>query len=110
MAVDGLPLFGGAQLAIDATIVSALRGDGSARRGASVEDGVALTEGRNTSSQSWWVFAIGHHATGSCARQKLLVSQIARAKARKEPWGADGDTPALYDVVDRDFLHLGLAP
>ena len=36
--VDGLPLFGGAQLAIDATIVSALRGDGSA--------GVALTAAR----------------------------------------------------------------
>ena len=35
VAVDGLPLFGGA--------LSTLRGDGSARRGASVEDGVALT-------------------------------------------------------------------
>ena len=86
MAVDGFPLFGGAHLAIDSTIVSVLRGDGSARRGASVEDGVALTEGRSTSTQSRWVFAIGHHTTGSCARQKLLVSQFARAKARQEPW------------------------
>ena len=31
VAVDGLKLFGGAQFAIDATIVSPLRGDGSAR-------------------------------------------------------------------------------
>ena len=62
MAVDGLLLFGGAQLAIDATIVSALRGDGSARRGASVEDGVAQLreDGRNTGTQSWWVLAVGH--------------------------------------------------
>ena len=46
VAVDGLPLFGGAQLAIDATIVSPLRGDGSARRRSSGEDGVALTAAR----------------------------------------------------------------
>ena len=74
---------------------------------------------------------------------KLLVSQLARAKARQEPWllrrraeqawrmrcsliacavahavalsllelpraiGADGD--AAYDV-ERDFVHVGLAP
>ena len=31
---EGLSLFGGAQLAIDATLVSALRGDGTARVGA----------------------------------------------------------------------------
>ena len=121
VAVDGLPLFGGAQLAIDATIVTPLRGDGSARRRlvvAGVEVG-----GR-------W-----SHET------KLLVSQLARAKARQEPWllrrrseqawrlrwgsliacavalsllelpravGADGDTPAGYDV-ERAFLHVGLS-
>ena len=39
VAVDGLPLFGGAQLAIDATIVTPLRGDGFGRRGASRKDG-----------------------------------------------------------------------
>ena len=46
VAVDGLPLFGGAQLAIDATIVSTLRDDGTARRGAAEVDGVALTAAR----------------------------------------------------------------
>ena len=34
VVADGLPLFGGAQLAVDTTLVSALRGDGSARSGA----------------------------------------------------------------------------
>ena len=36
---DGLPLFGGAQLAIDATLVSAIKRDGTAREGAATSDG-----------------------------------------------------------------------
>ena len=32
VVADGLPLFGGAQLALDTTLVSALTGDGTARR------------------------------------------------------------------------------
>ena len=32
VVADGLPLFGGAQLAVDTTLVSAVRGDGTARR------------------------------------------------------------------------------
>ena len=32
VVADGLPLFHGTQLAVDATIVSPVRGDGSARR------------------------------------------------------------------------------
>ena len=39
IVVDGLPLFGGAQLAVDTTLVSTLHGDGSARRRAADEDG-----------------------------------------------------------------------
>ena len=42
VVADGLPLFGGAQLAIDTTLVSVLRGDGSARRHAASRKGVAL--------------------------------------------------------------------
>ena len=38
---DGLPLFGVAQLAVDTTLVSALRADGLARRRAAQQDGVA---------------------------------------------------------------------
>ena len=40
--VDGLPLFGGVQLAVDTTMVSALHANDEARRGAARTDGVAL--------------------------------------------------------------------
>ena len=40
--VDGLPLFGGAQFAVDTTLVSAVQGDGQPQRGASDRDAVAL--------------------------------------------------------------------
>ena len=43
---DGLPLFGGVQLAVDTTLVSVLRGDGMPRRGANQHAGVALREAR----------------------------------------------------------------
>ena len=40
VVVDGLPLFGGVQLAVDTTMVSALHANGEARRGATRTDGV----------------------------------------------------------------------
>ena len=42
VVADGLRLHGGAQLAIDTTLVSALTRDGTARPGADRHDGVAL--------------------------------------------------------------------
>ena len=42
VVVDGLPLFGGAQLAVDTTLVSAIQGNGEPRNGAADRDGVAL--------------------------------------------------------------------
>ena len=42
VVVDGLPLFGGAQLAVDTTLVCALRRDGRPTR-AAVEDGAKVT-------------------------------------------------------------------
>ena len=41
VALDGLPLYGGAQLAVGATIVSSLHGDRTTNRGAFDVDGVA---------------------------------------------------------------------
>ena len=46
VVVDGLPLFGGAQLAVDATLVSAIRSNGTGRLRADWIDGVALWEAR----------------------------------------------------------------
>ena len=42
VVVDGLPLFGGRQLAIDTSLVGALHADGTARVRAANRDGVAL--------------------------------------------------------------------
>ena len=97
VAVDGLPLFGGAQFAIDATIVSPLRGDGSARRGASAEDGVALSAAKRKKERRYpelvgprrraRLVVAGVEVGGRWSHEtKLLVSQFARAKARQEPW------------------------
>ena len=97
VAVDGLPLFGGAQLAIDATIVSPLRGDGSARRGAAGEDGVALTAARRRKERRYpelvgprrraRLLVAGVEVGGRWSDEaKIVVSQLARAKVRQETW------------------------
>ena len=54
VVADGLPLFGGAQLAVDTTLVSVLRGDGSARTGAARRDGVPLAAARRAKALNWW--------------------------------------------------------
>ena len=46
VVAEGLSLCGGCQLAMDATLVSALKGDGTHRRKADTTDGVALVEAR----------------------------------------------------------------
>ena len=53
VVADGLPLFGGAQLAVDTTLVSALHCDGSARAGAADRDGVALTMARRRKERTY---------------------------------------------------------
>ena len=46
VVADGLPLFGGARLAVDTTLVSPLHCDGTARRHTATVDGVVLGEAR----------------------------------------------------------------
>ena len=46
VVADGLPLFHGAQLAIDTTMVSPLRRDGSPRRQCAARDGAAMAQAR----------------------------------------------------------------
>ena len=46
VVVDGLPVFGGAQLAVDTTVVSLLHCDGSPHRGAADVDGAVLAAAR----------------------------------------------------------------
>ena len=53
VVADGLPLFGGVQLAIDTTLVSALHCDGSPRRGAAHTDGVTLVAARRRKERTY---------------------------------------------------------
>ena len=46
VVVDGLPLFGGSQLAVDTTLVCSLHSDGSPYRGAADTDGVVFPRAR----------------------------------------------------------------
>ena len=92
---DGLPLFGGAQLAVDTTIVSALRSDGTAIPRAAHTAGVALEAARRRKEGRY------PELVGPRARSRLVVfgvevggrwsgesqtfiSQLARARARGE--------------------------
>ena len=52
VVADGLPLFGGVQLAIDTTLVCALRRDGNPTHNAAIEDGAALRQGPPTQGQN----------------------------------------------------------
>ena len=92
---DGLPLFGGAQLAVDTTVVSALRSDGTAIPRAAHTAGVALEAARRRKEGRY------PELVGPRARSRLVVfgvevggrwsgesqtfiSQLARARARGE--------------------------
>ena len=52
VVAEGLTLFGGCQLALDATLVSPLHGDGTQRRGADVTDGAASGEARKDKART----------------------------------------------------------
>ena len=67
IVAGGLPLFGGAQLAINTTLVSAIRQDGTPRRGAATRDGVALTEARRRKARTY------PELTGQGGRARLVV-------------------------------------
>ena len=96
VVVEGLPLFGGVQLALDTTLVSPVRADGTARRGAAHTDGVALATARRQKERTY------PELVGPRARARLVVLAgeiggrwsvetstflrlLAEAKARPEP-------------------------
>ena len=93
VVVDGLPLFGGAQLAVDTTLVSTLHDHGTVRRRAADEDGVALAVVRRTKEARYpelvgpraraWLVVMGVEIGGrrSCKTQRLV-----RAKGKCEVW------------------------
>ena len=96
VVADGLPLFGGTQLAIDTTLVSTLHCDGSARRGAAHRDGAALVAARRKKERIYPEL-IGPHARARLVvlagevggrwsdETRSFLCQLARAKALSEP-------------------------
>ena len=64
---DGLPLWHGAQLATDTTLVSPLHGDGTARRGAANSSGVALHAARRIKEATY------PELSGEGGRARLVV-------------------------------------
>ena len=64
---DGLPLFDGAQLALDTTMVSSLHRDGTAKRETSVRGGAVLQEARRCKERTY------PELNGAGGRARLVV-------------------------------------
>ena len=94
VVVDGLPLQGGAQLAVDTTLVCALHADGRPRLGAAEHDGVALKVARRKKS-TVYPELVGPHTRaklvvlaaevgGRWSEETRVFSQLASARTRSE--------------------------
>ena len=68
--VDGLPLYGGVQLAVDTTLVSAIQGNGEPRNGAAERDGVALVKAKRKKARTY------PELLRPGARARLVVSAL----------------------------------
>jgi hypothetical protein len=95
VVANGLPLWGGAQLAVDTTLVSPLRRNGEARRLAATEPGVALRAARRDKERTYPELVIGRRCRlvvlafevgGRWSEEAAsFVRLLARAKARSAP-------------------------
>ena len=70
VVAEGLTLFRGAQLAIDVTLVSALRGDGTARAGSATRPGAALKVARRRKERTYPELAEKEGGPGSSSSQE----------------------------------------
>ena len=87
--MDGLPLFGGCQLAVDTTLVCAMHCDGTPKHGAPNIDGVVLEAARRRKERRY------PELVGPRSRARLVVlavevggrwsaAEVAKAKALQE--------------------------
>ena len=121
VVVDGLPLFGGAQLAVDTTLVCALRSDGRPTTRAAVEDGAKVTRARRR-KETTFPELVGRHARARLVvlgvevggrfstETESFLSQLARAKARCENSAAQmgfsfGLHPVPAELMETHQLH-----
>ena len=79
VVAEGLSLYGGCQLAIDATLVSPLKGDGTHRRKADRTDGVALQEARKLEKATYPELCQGN------GRAQLVVIAGEERDGRRRP-------------------------
>ena len=109
VVVDGLPLFHGAQLAMDATMVSPHWRDGTARRQCAITDGAALTQARRRKERTYPELAQVHgrarlvvmacEVGGRWSGEALsFVHSLLKAKARSEP-------EEFREVVERAWVR-----
>ena len=73
MIAEGLSLFGGVQLALDATLVSAHHGDGTPLRKADTTNGVALRHARKRKEDRYPELC----GTGGRARMVVIASEVS---------------------------------
>ena len=115
VVADGLPLFHGAQLAIDTTMVSAVRRDGLPRPRSVQDDGTALATARRLKERTY------PELTGQFGRAKLVVlaceaggrwssetqaflRQLAKFKAQTEALPQQARTKAAWLLQWRTTL------
>ena len=93
MVASGLPVVGGAQVAIDATLVSPLKRNGTARPRAHKEDGAALKDAAKLKEKTYPELLAAHRCTLVTAAMEVggrwneeayqLLLQLAKAKAQE---------------------------
>ena len=89
IVADGLPLFGGAQLAIDTTLISTSHCDGSARPGTAdgcqEEERAHISGAGGPRGRARLVVLAGELGGRWSPETSSFLSQLARAKSRHEP-------------------------
>ena len=96
IVVDGLPLWGGSQLAVDTTMVCPLSRDGVAQRGSATTDGKSLARARRRKERTYpeltgehgraRLVVLGVEVGGRwSAETSVFLKSLAAAKARGAP-------------------------
>ena len=114
VVADGLPLWQGAQLAIDTALVSPLRGDGSARRRAADHSGSALHEAKRRKERTYPEFVgeegraplvvLAAEVGGRWSDEKAqFIRGLAKARAGSMPlllqWQSEGGVVASMELL-----------
>ena len=98
VVADGLPVHGGAQVAIDTTMVSPLHSNGVARRGASVKKGLALEAARKRKEMTYPELAgEGGRARLAAFRSCTVPVLLGLGQDSRPPRGVAGSRCAHMD-------------